>query len=59
MKNHRATTWSKDQLRNIAEVDDLHISPFRYDGVTYGNPTWDHLVSSAALMTLIYRSMQS
>src|SRR5262249_52656127 len=29
------TTWSKDQLRNIAEADDLHISPFREDGVTY------------------------
>jgi hypothetical protein len=34
------TTWSKDQLRNIAETDDLHISPFREDGVTYGTPTW-------------------
>jgi hypothetical protein len=29
-------TWSKDQLRRIAEADDLHISPFREDGVTYG-----------------------
>ena len=34
------TTWSKDELRNIAEADDLHISPFREDGVTYGTPTW-------------------
>ena len=33
-------TWSKDQLRRIAEADDLHISPFREDGVTYGTPTW-------------------
>jgi hypothetical protein len=33
-------TWSKDELRNIAEADDLHISPFREDGVTYGTPTW-------------------
>src|SRR5208282_1129278 len=24
----------------IAEADDLHISPFREDGVTYGTPTW-------------------
>jgi hypothetical protein len=32
--------WSKDQLRNIAETDDLRISPFREDGVTYGTPTW-------------------
>ena len=34
------TTWSKDELRKIAEADDLHISPFRVDGVTYGTPTW-------------------
>src|SRR5947207_12941649 len=33
------STWSKDELRKIAEVDDLHISPFREDGVTYGTPT--------------------
>jgi hypothetical protein len=33
-------TWSKDELRRIAEADDLHISPFREDGVTYGTPTW-------------------
>ena len=33
-------TWSKDELRKIAETDDLHISPFREDGVTYGTPTW-------------------
>jgi hypothetical protein len=33
-------TWSKDELRNIAEADDLHIAPFREDGVTYGTPTW-------------------
>jgi hypothetical protein len=32
--------WSKDELRKIAEADDLHISPFREDGVTYGTPTW-------------------
>ena len=33
-------TWSKDELRKIAEADDLHIAPFRGDGVTYGTPTW-------------------
>ncbi len=32
--------WAKDELRRIAEADDLHISPFRADGVTYGTPTW-------------------
>jgi hypothetical protein len=33
-------TWSKDELRRIAGADDLHISPFREDGRTYGTPTW-------------------
>src|SRR5260221_10849126 len=33
-------TWSKDDLLRIAEADDLHISPFREDGATYGTPTW-------------------
>jgi len=33
-------TWSKYELRRIAEADDLHISPYREDGVTYGTPTW-------------------
>jgi hypothetical protein len=35
-----AVPWSKDELRKIAEADDLHISPFRSDGLTYGTPTW-------------------
>lgn len=33
-------TWQKDELQKIAETDDLHISPFREDGKTYGTPTW-------------------
>jgi hypothetical protein len=32
--------WSEEELSKIAEADDLHISPFREDGVTYGTPTW-------------------
>ena len=32
--------WSNDELRKIAEADDLHVSPFREDRVTYGTPTW-------------------
>jgi hypothetical protein len=32
--------WLKEELRKIAETDDLHISPFREDGKTYGTPTW-------------------
>jgi hypothetical protein len=34
------TAWSKETLRRIAGTDDLHISPFREDGKTYGTPTW-------------------
>src|SRR6267378_7319796 len=34
------TTWSKDELHKIGETDDLHISPFRENGRTYGTPTW-------------------
>ena len=33
-------TWTKGELERIAETDDLHISPFRDDGKTYGTPTW-------------------
>ena len=32
--------WSKQELSKIANSDDLHISPFREDGKTYGTPTW-------------------
>src|SRR6266567_373493 len=34
------STWSKDELSKIAQTDDLHISPLREDGKTYGTPTW-------------------
>ena len=44
-------TWSKDELRKIAEADDLHISPFREDGVTYGTPTW---IWSVAVDDVLY-----
>jgi hypothetical protein len=33
-------TWPKDELRKVAEADDLHVLPFREDGATYGTPTW-------------------
>ena len=32
--------WTKDELGKIGDSDDLHISPFREDGKTYGTPTW-------------------
>lgn len=30
----------QDDLRQIAENDDLHVAPFREDGETPGTPTW-------------------
>lgn len=33
-------TWQKEELGKIAGTDDLHIAPFREDGVTCGTPTW-------------------
>jgi hypothetical protein len=35
-----AGAWSADELRRISATDDLHIAPFREDGVTHGTPTW-------------------
>jgi hypothetical protein len=32
--------WKHDLIGAIASTDDLHISPFREDGTTYGTPTW-------------------
>lgn len=34
------SSWRKSELKKIADTDDLHISPFREDGMTYGTPTW-------------------
>lgn len=34
------THWPQEELRRIAEADDLHIAPFREDGTTHGTPTW-------------------
>src|SRR4051812_18070512 len=38
--NLHKTNWPADDLRKIAATDDLHISPHREDGATYGTPTW-------------------
>ena len=52
--------WSKDELYNIAEADDLHISPFREDGETYGTPTWIwSVVVEEALYVRAYNGQSS
>jgi hypothetical protein len=32
--------FTVDELKRIDEADDLKISPFRKDGISYGTPTW-------------------
>ncbi len=32
--------WTQNEMAAIAQTDDLHVSPFRDDGKTYGTPTW-------------------
>ena len=54
------SAWSKEDLRKIADADDLHISPFRDDGVTYGTPTWIwSVVVDNALYVRGYNGQQS
>lgn len=53
-------TWSKEELGKIAESDDLHISPFREDGMTYGTPTWIwSVVVEGALYVRAYNGQNS
>lgn len=52
--------WTNDQLRAIAAADDLHISPFRDDGKTYGTPTWIwSVVVDAELYVRAYNGQDS
>ena len=53
-------TWTKDELSKIAASDDLHISPFRDDGKTYGTPTWIwSVVVDDALYVRAYNGQRS
>ena len=53
-------TWPQDELRKIAEADDLHISPFRDDGETYGTATWIWSVAvDSALFVRAYNGQKS
>ncbi len=54
------STWPGEELKKIAETDDLHISPFREDGVTYGTPTWIWSVAiDDALYVRAYHGQES
>jgi hypothetical protein len=53
-------SWSKEDLRKVAETDDLYISPFRDDGKTYGTPTWIwSVVVDEALYVRAYNGQKS
>lgn len=53
-------TWSNDDLGVITEADDLHVSPFRADGKTYGTPTWIWCVAmDDALYVRAYNGRES
>lgn len=54
------SSWSTEELHKIAQADDLHISPFRDDGVTYGTPTWIwSVVVDGALYVRAYNGQNS
>jgi hypothetical protein len=38
--NENTAAWLSEELSKIGSSDNLHISPFREDGKTYGTPTW-------------------
>jgi aryl-alcohol dehydrogenase-like predicted oxidoreductase len=54
------TNWPADELRKIAETDDVHISPFREGGVADGTPTriWSVVVDDV-LYVRGYNGQQS
>src|SRR3954451_2859494 len=54
------SNWTEAELAQIATADDLHISPFREDGVTYGTPTWIwSVVVDGALHVRAYNGQNS
>jgi hypothetical protein len=54
------SAWPDDELSKIAGTDDLHISPFREDGVTFGTPTWVwSVVLNGALYARAYHGQNS
>jgi hypothetical protein len=54
------SAWPKEELNRIARTDDLHISPFREDGNTYGTPTWIWSVAvDGALYVRPYNGLNS
>jgi len=60
MESSQMKNWSESDLNTIVKADDLHISPFREDGVTYGTPTWIWCVQvNGALYVRAYHGQSS
>ena len=58
--NESTATWASEELSTIASSDDLHVSPFREDGKTYGTPTWIwSVVVDDSLYVRAYNGRQS
>ena len=54
------TSWQSGDLSRIANSDDLHVAPFRADGVTYGTLTWIwSVVVDSSLYLRAYNSTRS
>lgn len=52
--------WPEETLKRIGGADDLHISPLRDDGKTYGTPTWIwSVVVDGALYVRAYNGTNS
>ena len=58
--NESTATWASEELSTIASSDDLHVSPLREDGETYGTPTWIwSVVVDDSLYVRAYNGRQS
>ena len=53
------TTWLKNDLGRIADTDDLHISPLREGGRTYGTTWIWSVVVDGALYVRAYNGKES
>jgi hypothetical protein len=58
--NESPATWPAEQLDRIGSLDDLHVSPFREDGKTWGTPTWIwSVVVDGSLYVRAYNGQES
>ena len=51
-------SWNEDDLRAIAESNDLYISPFREDGTPYSTRPWCGWCGPPQLLTFLVRAVE-